>query len=257
MKIALFQTENLPFDKAKLSFYIQRAKKEGASLIVLPEYVLNRFFKELENIPLSFIKDQSRHQIKLLKNLSTIYNITIIAPVIKVIKDKKFKTIIKFSPNGLKYYYQQILMPYSHWNEAKFFDVKKSLPMIFNIEGIKFGVIFGFEIHFPKFWDYFKSKNVDCVLIPSVGTFNSHKRWFELLKSKAFLYNMYVVRANRVGFYENWEFYGKSFVIDPEGEVITILGNKEEIGIVEINKNKIKEARKEWKFSELEKLINF
>ena len=257
MKIALFQTENLPFDKAKLSFYIQRAKKEGASLIVLPEYVLNRFFKELENIPLSFIKDQSRHQIKLLKNLSTIYNITIIAPVIKVIKDKKFKTIIKFSPNGLKYYYQQILMPYSHWNEAKFFDVKKSLPMIFNIEGIKFGVIFGFEIHFPKFWDYFKSKNVDCVLIPSVGTFNSHKRWFELLKSKAFLYNMYVVRANRVGFYENWEFYGKSFVIDPEGEVITILGNKEEIGIAEINKNKIKEAKKEWKFSELEKLINF
>jgi len=251
----LFQTEDLPFDKAKLSFYIQRAKKEGASLIVLPEYVLNRFFKELESMPLSFIKDQSRHQIKLLKNLSNIYNITIIAPVIKIIKDKKYKTVIKFSPNGLKYYYQQILMPYSHWNEAKFFDVKESLPMVFNIDGIKFGVIFGFEIHFSKFWEFFKQKNVDCVLIPSVGTFNSYKRWYEILKTHAFLNTMYVARVNRVGSFKDWEFYGKSFVIDPEGENICMLGNKEEIGIVEINKNRIKEAKKEWRFNKLEKLI--
>jgi len=257
MKIAIFQTDNLPYDKAKLSFFIQRAKKEEANLIILPEYVLNRFFKEIEKTPISFIKNQTKHQIKLLKNLSHIYNVTIIAPIVKVLKNEKYKVILKISPNTTRSYYQQIYMPYSHWNEAKFFDYKENLPMTFNIEGIKFGVMFGFEIHFSKFWEYFKSKNVDCVLIPSVGTFNSHKRWFELLKSKAFLYNMYVVRANRVGFYEDWEFYGKSFVIDPEGEVITLLGNKEEIGIAEINKNEIKKAKKEWKFRELEKLINF
>ena len=255
MNIAVIQTDNLPYDKAKLSFLIQRAKKENAKLVLLPEYVLNRFFKELEKIPISFIKNQSKYQLKHLKQLSKVYEITIIAPIIKIIKDKKYKVIAKIDKEKVKYYYQQVYMPYSHWREDKFFDTHKSTPFVFTIEGIKFGVMFGFEAHIEKFWEYFNQKNVECILIPSVGTFNSHQRWLDVLKTKAFLNHKYVIRANRIGSFENWEFYGKSFGIDPEGEILNILGNKEEIGIFNISKEKVKEARKEWKFLELSKSI--
>ena len=255
MNIAVIQTDNLPYDKAKLSLFIQRAKKENAKLILLPEYVLNRFFKELEKIPLSFIKHQSKYQLKHLKQLSKVYNMTIIAPIVKIIKDKKYKVIAKIDGDKVKYYYQQVYMPYHHWREDKFFDKQECMPLTFSISSIKFGVMFGFEAHIEKFWEYFNKKNVDCILISSVGTFNSHQRWLNILKTKAFLNHKYVIRANRVGLYNDWEFYGKSFGIDPEGEVIEILGNKEEIGIFNISKEKIKEARKEWKFLELSKSI--
>ncbi len=254
MKIAIIQSDNLPYDKAKLSFFMHNAKKEGASLIILPEYVLNRFFKEIENTPLSFVKNQSNQQIKHLKNLANIYNLTVIAPVVKIINDKKYKTIVKIDKN-IKYYYQQALMPYSHWNEDKFFDKKEMAPMVFKIDSFKFGVMFGFEAHIDKFWEYFKEKKVDCVLIPSISTFNSHKRWLEIFKTKAFLNHFYVIRANRTGSYKEWEFYGKSFGLSPEGEILNMLGNKEEIGIIELKKEKIKEAKKEWKFLEIEKSI--
>ncbi len=254
MKIAILQTDNLPFDKAKLSFFIQNAKKNGANLILLPEYVLNRFFKELEKTPVSFIKNQTAHQIKHLKHLSLIYNVSIIAPVVKIINDKKYKVIAKIDKN-IKYYYQQVYMPYSHWREDRFFDKKEDVPFVFMSEGIKFGVMFGFEAHMEKFWHYFSSKKVECVLIPSVGTFNSYERWLEIFKSKAFLNHLYVMRANRIGKYKDWEFYGKSFAIDPEGEIINILGGREEIAIIEINKKRIKEAKKEWQFKNLEKSI--
>jgi len=254
MKVAVLQTDNLPYDKAKLSFLIQNAKKNGANIILLPEYVLNRFFKELENTPVSFIKNQTNHQIKHLKHLAGIYNVTIIAPVVKIINDKKYKVIVKIDKN-VKYYYQQIYMPYSHWKEESYFDKKQDLPMVFFKEGVKFGCLFGFEAHIEKFWHFFSKKRVDCVLIPSVGTFNSNSRWMEILKTKAFLNHLYIIRANRVGEYNSWEFYGKSFAVDPEGEVINMLGNKEEIAIVEIDKKRIKEARKEWQFKNLEKLI--
>ncbi len=254
MKLAVLQTDNLPYDKAKLSYFIQSAKKEGTRLFILPEYVLNRFFKELERMPVSFIKNQTNHQIKHLKKLSEIYNVTFIAPVVKIINNQKYKAIIKIN-HSVKYYYQQIYMPYPHWNEEKYFDKKESMPLIFNLERVKFGAMFGFEAHIEKFWQYFFNKKVDCVLIPSIGTFDSNKRWLEILKTKAFLNHCYVIRANRVGSFESWEFYGKSFGIDPEGEVIQMLGKKEEIGIVDINKNRIKEAKKEWKFKELEKSI--
>jgi len=255
MNIAFLQTDNLPYDKAKLNYFIRIAKNENAKLLVLPEYVLNRFFKELEKMPISFIKNQTTQQIKHLKHLSSVYNISILAPVIKIVGDKKYKVLIKFEPRNIRYYYQQIFMPYSHWNEKKFFSTKENLPLVFNIDGIKFGAMFGFEIHINKFWEYFKKKKVDCVLVPSIGTFNSHQRWFEIIKTQAFLNHMYVVRVNRVGRYNDWVFYGRSFAISPEGELISMLGKKEEIGIINIKKEEVKTARKEWKFVELEKSI--
>jgi len=114
MKIALLQSAELPFDKAKLNYYLNIAKSEGVKLFVLPEYVLNRFFKEIEKIPINFVKEQSNHQLKLLKKLSLVYNITILAPLVIVKSDEKYKALIKFQNGKARYYYQQILMPYTH-----------------------------------------------------------------------------------------------------------------------------------------------
>jgi len=257
MNIALLQSDSLPLDKAKINYYLSQARKEKAKLFILPEYVLNRFFKELEKMPLGFIKKQTAHQISLLKKLSEIYSITIIAPLIIVKGEEIYKVIGKFSKNGVRYYYQQVFMPYSHWNEEKFFSKKPQKPMVFSIGNVRYGVMFGFESHFDNFWQYFRDKKVDAVLIPSIGTFNSNQRWFEMLKSRAFLNNAYVVRVNRVGSYDEWEFYGNSFVIDPEGECVSMLGGMEEMAIVNIDKDAVKEARKEWKFLSMYKKIEF
>ena len=251
MKIALLQSAELPFDKAKLNYYLNIAKNEKVKLFVLPEYVLNRFFEEIEKIPINFVKKQSNHQLKLLKKLSLVYNITILAPLVIVKAHERYKALIKFQNGKARYYYQQVFMPYNHWNEEAFFDKKESTPLIFSIGNIRIGAMFGFEAHFTKFWDYFAQKKVDLVVISSVGSFNSSKRWFELLKSFAFIKNMYVARVNRVGRWEEWEFYGNSFVVNSEGELVNSLGNKEELLIASINKNLIKESRKEWKFMQL------
>ncbi|ACM92992.1 hydrolase, carbon-nitrogen family [Nautilia profundicola AmH] len=257
MKIALLQSAELPFDKAKLNYYLNIAKSEGAKLFVLPEYVLNRFFKEIEKIPLNFVKEQSNHQLKLLKKLSLVYNITILAPLVVVKGNKKHKAIVKCQKGKARFYYQQIYMPYNHWNEESFFDKKESKPLIFTIGNVRIASMFGFESHFTPFWDYFAQKKVDLVVLPSVGTFNSKKRWFEMLKTFAFIKNIYVARVNRVGEWNNWQFYGNSFVINPDGELVNYLGEKEELLISAIDKKLVKEARKEWKFNNLSKEITF
>jgi nitrilase len=147
-------------------------------------------------------------------------------------------------------------MPYSHWNEEKFFSKKEDKPLVFNIGNLRFGVMFGFESHFTQFWDYFENKKVDIVLIPSIGTFNSFHRWFEIHKSFAFLKNIYILRINRVGNWKDWEFYGKSYLINSFGEIENILGSNEELMLCKIDKNLIKEARKEWKFNKLSRGLN-
>ena len=61
--IASLQLQTLPMSEAKLDYYVRICSKNGINLIVLGEYVLNSFFKELEKIPASMVKEQSEHKL--------------------------------------------------------------------------------------------------------------------------------------------------------------------------------------------------
>ena len=248
MKVAVIQTSSLPYEKAKINYYLSILRSKNVKLVVIGEYVLNLFFKELENTPINFIKQQSSHQVKLFKKLASSYNMIIIAPIIMVKKDKIYKVFVKFSPKSTRFYYQQLFMPYSHWNEKNFFNTSSNKPMVFKLEGFTIAVLAGFETHFDEFWSYFRKKRVDLVVVPSIGAFNSKDRWQKLLTTQAFLNNCYVLRANRVGSFKDWKFYGNSFLANPDGNIVEQLSNKEELLIAKIDKKELKTSRKEWGF---------
>ncbi len=257
MRAAVLQLSSQGMSSTKLYNYIRIANKKGVKLLLLGEYVLNPFFKELQNMSLSMIKEQASHQIKILKELSANYSMTIVAPIVIVKKKKVYKAIAKFAPASTSYYEQQILINYAHWNEEKFFANEiKSLqtPLIFKIDGFKFGVISGFELHFDEIFQKLKNKNIDCLLVPSVSTFESYERWKALISTRAFTQNYYILRANRIGKYQDkellWRFYGDSILVSPNGELLTHLGNEEELMIVDMNHSDVIALRRTWGFKE-------
>jgi len=242
----------------KLYNYIRIANKQGVKVLLLGEYILNPFFKELKTLPLSMIKEQALHQIKVLKELAFTYKITIVAPLIVVKKEKVYKTIAKFAPSSTSYYQQQLLINYPHWNEEKFFaNETKAIqtPLMFKVEGFKFAVMSGFELHFDEMFQHLSSKNIDCILVPSVSTFDSYERWKALILSRAFTHNCYILRANRIGEFadknSSWNFYGDSLLASPSGELLEHLGNKEELMIVDMRHSEVVQARKVWGFKEI------
>ncbi|WP_457745232.1 carbon-nitrogen hydrolase family protein [Sulfurimonas sp.] len=257
MIAAVLQLNAQGMSSTKLYNYIRIASKKNVKLILLGEYVLNPFFKELEHMSIAMIKEQALHQIKVLKELSSTYTITIIAPLIIVKKDKVYKCIAKFAPASTSYYQQQILINYTHWNEEKFFSNPIQVivsPMIFKVNGFRFAVISGFELHFDNFFTKLSNKNIDCILVPSVSTFDSYERWKALSITRAFTNNVYILRANRIGEYIDkdltWKFYGDSFLASPNGELLNHLGNKEELMIVEMNHTQVVQSRRTWGFKE-------
>ncbi|QSZ41486.1 carbon-nitrogen hydrolase family protein [Sulfurimonas aquatica] len=257
MKTAVLQLNSQGLSSTKLYNHIRVASTKGVKVLVLGEYVLNPFFKELQNMSLSMIKEQAEQQTKILKELSSTYSITIIAPLIIVKKKELYKTIVKFSPSSTSYYYQQYLINYSHWNEEKFFSntISSTLsPMIFKVDGVKFAIISGFELHFDDLFRKLESKNIDCLIVPSVSTFDSYERWKALVVARAFTHNFYILRANRIGEYHDkeftWKFYGDSFLASPNGYVEEHLGNKEELMLVDIHHSEVIQARRSWGFKE-------
>jgi len=257
MRAAILQLPSIGMGSNKLDSYARVANQKGVKLILLGEYLLNPFFKELIQMPLNMIAEQSAHQIENLKTLAAKYELTFVAPIVTVKKKECTKMIAKINGRGVTYYPQQFLINYPHWNEEKFFNNPVEAikpPMIFACEGLKFAVMSGFETHFDPLWQAVDSKMVDVVLVPSASTFESHNRWRELIKTRAFTHNCYILRANRVGEYcdekHAWKFYGDSMVVSPDGEVEADLGNTEELLIVDLDRKTLTESRKGWGFKE-------
>jgi predicted amidohydrolase len=264
VRIAALQLNSQGLSSTKLYNYIRIAHKKGVRVLVLGEYVLNPFFKELQKLSVEMIKSQADLQMKVLKESAKDYNLTIIAPLITVKKKKLYKTIIKFSPKSISYYYQQLLINYPHWDENRFFSNETNslkAPMIFQVDKFRFGVCNGFELHFDDIFKFFDEKNIDALLVPSSSTFNSNLRWQNLVQTRAFTHNIYILRVNRIGSYKDkelsWDFYGDSMLISPNGELLNKLRNEEELMIVDLNHKEVLEARKNWKFKEILNKITY
>ncbi|WP_456401616.1 carbon-nitrogen hydrolase family protein [Hydrogenimonas sp.] len=255
IRIAALQMPTQGMSPNALDHYFKTAAGKEARLILLGEYVLNHFFKELEKMPVGMIKDQSDHHLAMIKELSRKYDMVVVAPLVQVQGGRCYKTIVKVTPKSTHTYYQQILMDYGHWDEAKFFanEVRPlEDPMVFTHEGVRFGVIGGFEVHFNHFFDRLNARDIDLLLLPTSATFGSHNRWREILKSRAFLHNIFILRANRVGEYLDselkWSFYGDSMLLDPMGEVVSVLEDKESLMVVTVEKRERREAKRIWGF---------
>jgi len=255
INLAALQMPTQGMSPNALDYYFKIAKDKEAKLILLGEYVLNHFFKELEKMPLNMIKDQSDHHLRVIKELSKKYNMVVVAPIVQVKNGECYKTIVIVTPKSTHTYYQQILIDYDHWNEAKYFanEVKElEDPMVFNHEGVRFGVIGGFELHFNWFFDRLNARDIDILLIPTSATFDSVTRWRDVLKTRAFLHNLYILRANRVGEYVDedtkWKFYGDSMLINPMGEIESLLEDRESLMVVTVDRKEVREAKRLWGF---------
>ncbi len=253
--VGALQLPTLGMNATRLAFYLKKAKERKVEIMLLGEYVLNHFFRELQGMSRNMVKEQTKKHLKMLQKAAKQYQMTFIAPIVLVKKKQYYKTIAKITPQETAFYAQQILIPYEHWDEADFFaNPVESLhaPMIFRHRGFRIAVMAGYELHFDPLWDAIRRKKVDLVLLPTASTFGSHERWKELIRSRAFLYGCYVLRANRLGEFSDgevkWRFYGDSMLVNPEGEVEMMLEDKESMLIEPISKRMVKTHRDSWKF---------
>jgi N-carbamoylputrescine amidase len=92
-------------------------------------------------------------------------------------------------------------------------------------------------------------KGAQIIFSPTAAAFASQKKWETVVSGNAISNGVYLFRVNRVGSEERQDFYGKSFCISPEGELLDQpTGMKEGIALVDIDLRNIDRVRKEWPF---------
>ncbi|MGI0406103.1 carbon-nitrogen hydrolase family protein [Helicobacter himalayensis] len=273
MNFALLQIaklENLLF----LQQYLQTCQKQGVSLLCFPEYVFEPFFKKLENLHSSTLLSRANAQkLEGLQDLSAQYKIRFIAPMLlnneilsryklwgtpaRAKKNQKlYKTIAFVSESAIELYLPQRLIDFPHWSEKEFFanpiNKKFSSPLTFFCDGLKVGVLSGFELHFDSLFVSLKKQEYDMLIAPCSNTFDSFARWRSLCKMRAFLNSCTLLRINRVGHEliegNTWNFYGDSLYVNAYGQIEDSLQEYEGLLIASTQKSEILKARETWGF---------
>ncbi len=260
MKVVLAQASVMPLQERALHTYFKYLEK--GSVVVFGEYVFDLFFTALRDTSKEVIAQLYGQKVELIQKLAKDYELKIVTPLIAVEKNKIYKQIAIIDSKSSDFYTQQFLIDYAHWDEKSFFDNPKTkqdfknvkTPYIFEQNGMKIGVMFGFEAHFDILWLKLKNENVDIVLVPSANAFESAWRWEALLSMRALCNGCMVVRVNRTGRVKTQngelEFYGESFIANPDGEVIEKMNKKDGFACFEIEAYDIQKLAKEWGFRE-------
>ncbi|MGX2983183.1 carbon-nitrogen hydrolase family protein [Helicobacter sp. 23-1045] len=129
MKILIAQFAHISPQNKILDKHLSALKlrKKEIDLMVLGDFVLNKFFKEYHTK--SALKREFAVGEKYLAGLAKKYQTTIVAPLIEWVDGSVYKSILVVDSANVKYYRATRLMSYSHWDEKSFFDNAESIKI--------------------------------------------------------------------------------------------------------------------------------
>lgn len=219
---------------------IEKAKEEGAELVVLPElFNVGYDFNILPYLDYDYEETKS-----FLSQTARELDINIAAGVLEVEAGNWYNSVVVFDQQGTSsaLYRKISLFPLS--GEQELFKQGNSLAT-FSIGNFKLGIMICFDIRFPEISREYLKQDCDGLIIASAFPLPRLDHWRELLKAMAIQNQMYIIAANRTGRDDIIQFLGNSCIIDPWGTVKAATNVTEETIVSHgIDLRKVFEVRK-------------
>lgn len=230
--------------------HIKEAADKGADYIFFPEFQM-AFSPNTQTIDELYAIAETLPNSKFIRKLchySQKYNIGIIGTFFEKDNqenDKKvFDTAFSTDKNGkiVSVYRKLHLYDAFGFKESSKFSRgdKISNPILTSIG--KIGLMICYDIRFPELSRILTVNGSDIIAIPSgwIHGIMKEEHWITMLKARAIENGVYVIAPNQVGNI----FCGRSMIIDPLGSILTDLGDKIGIEIVDIQRQRIDQVRK-------------
>lgn len=249
MKYSIFQMDIIAgkpdANRLKVRHWLEAEMKENKpDIIVLPEMWTTAYtLRSLDKVA-----DTNGAKTKsFLKELALTFNVNIIGGSVANQKDGKFyNSSFVYSRSGeLVYEYDKIhLVPML--NEPEYLTGGDKAPEVFELEGVKMGLIICYDLRFPEITRSLALDGAQVLHIVAEWPAARAQHWKTLQMARAIENQMYVVSANRVGEYDGVGFAGASMAIDPWGDVLFEAGEEdEETWSISLDLDKVKTVREE------------
>ncbi len=237
--------------------YAETAAKEGVNILCFQELFFGpyfcaeqdpRWYKFAEPIP-GPLSDRMSH-------LAKKHNLIVIAPMYEQEMDGVYynTAIILDNDGQLLGKYRKTHIPHlgpGFWEKFYFRPGNLGYP-VFETMYAKIGLYICYDRHFPEGARALGLNGAEIVFNPSATVTGLSDHLWTLEQPAHAVANGYFVGAiNRVG-ESPWKmgmFYGSSYVVNPRGEIVKQASvDKDELLIVDIDLDMIKEVRNTWQF---------
>ncbi|PIC94848.1 carbon-nitrogen hydrolase [Sporosarcina sp. P26b] len=223
MKISVYQMEILPGkpeeNMQKVKNWIQRETKlTKPDVIVLPEMWTTSY--TLEEIHLCADLD-GKTIVPFLQELSATHNINIIGgSFANNVGGEIYNTAVVTNRRGeVVYQYDKVhLVPML--NEPTYLAGGKKAPEVFELDGVKMGLIICFDLRFAEIIRPLALEGAEVLFIVAEWPIARIHHWKNIQVTRAIENQMFVVSCNNVGTYKNDTFGGTSMVVNPWGETL-------------------------------------
>jgi predicted amidohydrolase len=108
------------------------------------------------------------------------------------------------------------------------------------------GLAICYDIRFPEQFRRLTKKGAEIILVTAEFPSPRDNHWKVLLQARAIENQVFVIAVNRVGRDKRQEYFGKSMVIDPWGEIMLEGGSSEEIFSCEVDISLVSKIRNEF-----------
>jgi len=228
LKIAFCQQEIVYESKSvnleKICNFTEKAKNEDAEIIFFPEMSLTGFSMNIEKTA-----EKSNENINIIKKTAFDNSIYIGFGWVKPVSDKAENHYSVISPKGDFICDYIKIHPFSYAKEDMFFIDGNNLAF-FNINGIKFSVFICYDLRFPEVFQA-ASKNSDIIIVAANWPEKRREHWKTLLNARAVENQCYIIGVNCFGIQKDIFYSGDSSVYNPNGEIISIAKEKEDLPV--------------------------
>jgi predicted amidohydrolase len=254
-KIALLQlnsSNNVEENIKKITNYVNEAAQKGAEIIFTPE---NSGLMDMDNYA---VKDKadSTYKAPFLSEMCVLAQknnvwLHIGSHPFKKVNDKIANRSYLINNNGdIVAVYDKIhLFDVDLSNGETYRESSKieagSEAVVTDTPYGKIGFTICYDLRFPQLHRALAKQGTHIIVSPAAFTKLTGKaHWHILLRSRAIETGGFIIAAAQTGIHTGGrETYGHSLVVNPWGEVILDMGEKEGIGIIDINLDEIRQSR--------------
>lgn len=203
----------------KVSKWVEKeVRNSKPDLIVLPEMWTTSY--TLEDIHI-YADENGRETLLFLQTLAKIYNLNIIGgSFANKVDGKIYNTAAVINRKGeVVYQYDKVhLVPML--NEPKYLAGGQKVPEIFELDGIKMGVIICYDLRFSEIIRPLALEGAEVLFIVAEWPLARLNHWTNIQITRAIENQMFVVSCNNVGTYNGVTFGGNSMVVNPWGDTL-------------------------------------
>jgi N-carbamoylputrescine amidase len=229
---------------------IDAAISNGASIICFQElFNLPWFPKGLDKEAFKLAEDMNGDTVNAMREKAKSSGVVVLLPIFEKDDLNYYNSCVVINDKGeTAGIYRKIHVPdIPLWEEKYYFTPgDKGFPVFETGHG-KIGIQISWDNLYPEGTRILALKGADIVFAPTACAFKSQQLWQTVISGNAIANGIFIMRINRAGSEERQDFYGASFCVNPEGELIGgPTGIADSVLLADIDFEYQRHIRREW-----------